>query len=129
MYIQTAIWNGDSVEQNSYSNVSRPTGAAQRACFRDDVCGYETFDIDRCPYDFLHGPIDYLKYIQDNPTVSVPKMRRDKGYGTFDYLNHRINGISNIHTIMKVDPNHVSKNAVHYLDQVIKKDYFDVCYI
>ena len=119
---------GDSVEHCNTGHTPKPTGAVHQGCPSCAVPSYETFDIHRNPYNHLHSSIDYMTYIKNNPKVKIQTVRKERGYKSFDYLNHvTIDTILNPHTRTGTDPNHLTQNLTKYLIQVVNLDYLKVC--
>ena len=124
------IKTGDGVEHNIVGGVAKPSGSTFCACPRCGVESYDTFDVDRNPYDFLHSSIDYLKYIKKNPNVKLETMRKEKGYNSFGYLkNTAFVGITNISHNIGIEPNHQTSNTCGYLLPLLFQDFFHgVCF-
>ena len=119
------IKTGDGVEHGIVGSVAKPSGSTICGCPRCDVQSYDTYDINRNPYDHLHSSIDYIKYIEQNPNVKLDKMRKEKGYNSFGYLkNTAFVGMTNISHHIGIEPNHQTSNTLGYLLPLLFADYF-----
>ena len=119
---------GDSIENNNTTHTLKPTGSTIMACCRCDAyaSSYQIFNVYRNPYNHMHGSIDFQKYLKNNPTATCKQLRREKGYASFDYHSLTLNSIINLHSRIRIDPNHLTKNVVEYLIQCVNCDYLNV---
>ena len=118
----------DMVERVNVGDVSNPGGKTMQGCFRCKQPGYGLFDSTKWPCNFLRGPIDFQKINETNPEIDIATLSREHGYNSFEYNQHQLDGIPNLHARMVVDPAHDNLNTIEQLDETIKTDFLIVCH-
>lgn len=116
----------DMAERVNVGNVSNPGGKTMQGCFRCKQPSYGLFDTTLWPFNYLRGPIDYENIMESNPNIDIQTLSKEYGYNSFQYMQHQIDDIDNLHPRMTVDLAHDNKNSIEQLDNTIKTDYLTV---